>query len=584
MRKSSSFLDVFRFVAGYWCRQPWKFAAITVSIITMSLLDTYLPTLLSNLINAINQKQGKEAILLCLGKFLGAYFVKAIGLYISYCAYNIFETRIFQQLSNDAFRHICRLPERYFINTFTGSIVSKISRARQRIETFEDQVILKLLPMSVILVGSTIFLAVRFPLLAALMMVYVATLIGVSAWLTFRISGPARGIYADAQDAYVAHLADSIGGISTMKSYASESRENSHFTEITSTLREKCLRAYILGNHIGGVQSAMVFGMLVLLLGGGAWYLLKGEAGIEDIAYLALAYTILQAHIREMGRNINDLLNSSYDLHAVIELLSQQPEAGSDLPALTINQGAITFENVTFAYPGKAERIFNGLSVSIHPGERIALVGHSGSGKTTFIRLLQCHYQPQEGRVLIDGQNIANGSPDSLRRAIAVVPQDPILFHRSLYENVAYGQPAATLGEVRTAAKQAHIEHFIEGLPEQYETLVGERGIKLSGGERQRVAIARAILVDRPILILDEATSSLDSESERAIQDALRVLTHGRTSIMIAHRLSTILDADRILVFDQGQIVEDGTHAELVEKVDGIYAGFFSLQSEGFSV
>jgi ATP-binding cassette subfamily B protein len=267
-------------------------------------------------------------------------------------------------------------------------------------------------------------------------------------------------------------------------------------------------------------------------------------------------------------------------------LLREKPEVAPEpaLPDLNIRKGAIIFDDVTFTYPGKITPVFKNLSVSIHAGERVALVGHSGSGKTTFVRLLQGLYNVGEGHISIDGQDIAHGTRLSLRSAIALVPQDPILFHRTLSENIAYGKPNAAMEDIKAAAEKAHIAGFIEGLPQTYETLVGERGIKLSGGERQRIAIARAVLAHRPILILDEATSSLDSESERAIQDALRALTHGRTSIMIAHRLSTILDADRILVFDKGQIVEEGTHSELVQKVDGIYAGFFKLQSGGFIV
>lgn len=220
--------------------------------------------------------------------------------------------------------------------------------------------------------------------------------------------------------------------------------------------------------------------------------------------------------------------------------------------------------------------------MTIHAGERIALVGHSGGGKTSFIRLLQSLYPLQKGHIYIDGQDIHHGSRHSLRRAIGLVPQDPILFHRSLRENIAYAKPLATDAEIHAAAKKAHIEDFILSLPDQYETLVGERGVKLSGGERQRIAIARAILADRPILILDEATSSLDSESERAIQDALHTLIQGRTSIMIAHRLSTILDADRILVFASGKIMEEGSHEQLIKRENGIYANLFKLQSNGF--
>ncbi len=334
------------------------------------------------------------------------------------------------------------------------------------------------------------------------------------------------------------------------------------------------------------MQRLLLTGMLVLLLGGGVWYLLHGKATVESMAYLAFAYTILQSYVRDLVDNIKNILTSSYDLHAVIVLLREAPEVPllPVRPALHIRAGAIAWEQVRFTYPGKLTPVFDGLSVTIRAGERVALVGHSGSGKTTFVRLLQCLYAIQGGRIRIDGQDIATGSRSSLRGAIALVPQDPILFHRTLAQNIAYGNPTADMNAIEQAAEQAHIATFIMGLPHKYETLVGERGIKLSGGERQRIAIARAILADRPILILDEATSSLDSHSERAIQDALRSLTHGRTSIMIAHRLSTILDADRILVFDKGHIVEEGTHNELVARQDGIYAGFFKLQSGGFIV
>ncbi len=483
---------------------------------------------------------------------------------------------------DDAFAHVYRLSEHYFANTFTGSIVSKINRARQKIETFEDQILVRVMPTFIIIIGSVIFLSAQFPFLAALVVGYLVLMSVVSAWMIFAFSGPAQGIYAAAQDHFVAHLADSISGITTTKSYAKEKWEIDHFFALTADLRGKNLRAYLFANFAGVVQRLLLFGMLALLLGGGVWYLLHGRAGVKEMAYLVFAYTILQEYIRDLGDNIKSVLTSSYDLHAVINLLREEPEVTSVLPNLHIQEGAIVFDQVTFTYPGKPEPVFKNLSVTIRAGERVALVGHSGSGKTTFIRLLQGLYLPQQGCILIDGQDILHGSRGSLRSAIALVPQDPILFHRSLAENIAYGKPEATLEEIRLAARQANIAHFIDGLPQQYKTLVGERGIKLSGGERQRIAIARAILANRPILILDEATSSLDSESERAIQEALLSLVHGRTSIMIAHRLSTILDADRILVFDQGQIVEEGTHAELVQRENGLYAGFYKLQSGGF--
>jgi ATP-binding cassette, subfamily B, bacterial len=584
--RGTSFLDVLGFAAHYWREQSGKLSVILFLFVSAALLETYLPTALSNFLEAIRLGEGKRAVLRTLAVFLGVYFLQMVLFGVAFVVYNVFETAIFKSLMDDAFAHVQTLSEHFFVNTFTGAIVSKISRARQKIESFEDQVLIRVIPTIVVLAGSTAFLAMRFPVLAVLMIAYVGLLFGVSAYFVFRISGPAQGIYAAAQDSFIAHLADSIGGMSTTKAYAQEEIEISNFLDVTEQLRAKNERSYKLGSYAAIVQRLLLTGMLVLLLGGGVWYLFHGRANVEAMAYLAFAYTILQSYVRDLVDNIKNILTSSYDLHAVIALLREEPEVPVTpaRPALRIHRGAIAFERVRFTYPGKSSPVFDDLSVAIGAGERVALVGHSGSGKTTFVRLLQCLYEIQDGHIRIDGQDIARGSRTSLRSAIALVPQDPILFHRSLAENIGYGKPDADLQAIRSAAEQAHIAPFIMGLPQKYDTLVGERGIKLSGGERQRIAIARAVLADRPILILDEATSSLDSQSERAIQEALRALTHGRTSIMVAHRLSTILDADRILVFDKGRIAEEGTHAELVAKQDGIYAGFFRLQSGGFIV
>jgi ATP-binding cassette subfamily B protein len=234
-----------------------------------------------------------------------------------------------------------------------------------------------------------------------------------------------------------------------------------------------------------------------------------------------------------------------------------------------------------FRYGAQGNELFSNLSLTIRAGERVGLVGPSGSGKSTFVRLIQRLHDVTEGSICIDGQNIAGVTQSSLRSQIAIVPQDPALFHRTLAENIAYGSPCATLAEIEQAARLASAHDFITRLPKAYGTLVGERGVKLSGGERQRVAIARAFLADAPILIMDEATSSLDSESEADIQQAMQRLLIGRTAIVIAHRLSTVRSMDRILVFDSGRIVEEGTHDELVRVSGGIYRRLFERQALG---
>jgi ATP-binding cassette subfamily B protein len=226
---------------------------------------------------------------------------------------------------------------------------------------------------------------------------------------------------------------------------------------------------------------------------------------------------------------------------------------------------------VGFSYAGQTRAVFSHFELTVQPGERVALVGPTGSGKSTFVKLLHRLYDLDSGRILIDGQDISKVRQSDLRRAVAVVPQDPALFHRSIAENIAYARPDATLDEIRLAARRAHADVFIESLPKGYDTLVGERGVKLSGGERQRVAIARAFLADTPILVLDEATSSLDVETERAVQSAMEALMVGRTTVIIAHRLSTVRSADRILVFQKGSVVEEGRHADLLAR-NGVYA------------
>jgi ATP-binding cassette subfamily B protein len=249
---------------------------------------------------------------------------------------------------------------------------------------------------------------------------------------------------------------------------------------------------------------------------------------------------------------------------------------------LRANSGQIKLDHIHFRYPGQKNPVFRDLSLEIFSGEKVALVGHSGSGKSTLVKLIQRFYEIQSGQITIDQQDITQVTQKSLRESISLVPQDPILFHRSLSDNISYAVSGNNKEAIIEASKKAYAHEFIKALPEGYKTLVGERGIKLSGGERQRVAIARAFLANAPILILDEATSSLDSESESYIQEALKILMKGKTTLVIAHRLSTIKHADRILVFDKGEIIEQGSHKELLKKTGGHYKKFYEMQAGGF--
>jgi ATP-binding cassette subfamily B protein len=368
-------------------------------------------------------------------------------------------------------------------------------------------------------------------------------------------------------------LADSISSNPTVKGFGAEAREESRIASVTHEWRvttlatwNRYMTVWLCQNLLLAALQAGLTALVVL-----DW--LHGRAKAGDVAFVITTFLIMSGYLRNMGENIRMLQRGIADVEDVAGFARMTPQV-VDAPGaepFLPEVGEIAVEGVTFRYKSADRPIYQDFSVRIRPGERIALVGPTGSGKSTFVKLLQRLYDVQGGRILIDGQDIARVKQGDLRRAIAVVPQDPALFHRSIAENIGYARPDATPAEIALAAKRARAHDFIAVLPKGYDTLVGERGVKLSGGERQRVAIARAFLADAPILVLDEATSSLDVETEVQVQAATEELMAGRTTIVIAHRLSTIRGADRILVFDGGRIVEEGRHGELVAK-GGAYA------------
>ncbi|MGH7016025.1 MAG: ABC transporter ATP-binding protein, partial [Caulobacteraceae bacterium] len=350
-------------------------------------------------------------------------------------------------------------------------------------------------------------------------------------------------------------LADSIASNPTGKGFGAEGREEDLIALVTRTWRQASLvtwnrymDVWVIHNLLLVVMQAGLSGLLVL-----RW--LKGQASAGDVTFVITSFLLMSGYLRNIGENIRMLQRGLADVEDVARYATIAPQVADRAGAGRFlgQMGEIVFEKVSFRYQNAEAPIYDGFSLTIRPGERLALVGPTGSGKSTFVKLIQRLYDLQEGRILIDHQDIAEVAQGSLRRAIAVVPQDPALFHRSIAENIAYSRPGATNEEVVLAARRARAHEFISALPTGYDTLVGERGVKLSGGERQRVAIARAFLADAPILVLDEATSSLDVETERQVQAATEELMAGRTTIVIAHRLSTIRSAYRILVFQEGR-------------------------------
>jgi ATP-binding cassette subfamily B protein len=425
----------------------------------------------------------------------------------------------------------------------------------------------------------------RWPEMAAMFALGCVVYCCVSIYLTMTYFAPKRRVAVEYDTKLGGALADSITCNTLVKSSGAEGREDHRLSGVLDRWHQTHIRCWRAAIDTGVAQSATMLVVQAVLLSVSLWLWQQGRASPGDVAYVLTSFMLVNGYLRDVGQHIREAQHAVNDLEDVVEYAMTTPEV-LDRPGastISVHRGDIRFEGVRFCYPRSGEPVFDDLCLTIEPGEKVALVGHSGSGKSTFVKLLQRLYDLDGGRITIDEQDISRVTQASLRENIALVPQEPILFHRTLAENIAYGRPDADLRAIQSAARLAEADGFIRGLPEGYDTLVGERGVKLSGGERQRVAIARAILADLPILILDEATSSLDSISELSIQRALDRLMQGRTTLVIAHRLSTVRQVDRILVFEKGRIVEEGSHEALLKRKDGRYRRLYETQAGGFA-
>jgi ATP-binding cassette subfamily B protein len=496
-----------------------------------------------------------------------------------------FTLKIMSDVAQDAFVRVQRFSTDWHANSFAGSTVRKVTRGMWALDLYNDTILLALLPSLVVLLGSMVLLGLHWTSLGLVIaigaLIYVAMTVGFS---TQYIAPAAR--VSNAWDTRVGGtLADALTCNAVVKSFGAEPREDARLMRVVNRWRRRVGRSWLRYIFTSGVQMSVLLCLRGSVIGGSLLLWLAGRASPGDVTYVLTSYYIIHAYLRDVGMHVNNLQRSVNDMEELVDIHDQPIGIADavDAKPIAIEGGRIQFEDVTFHYGGHRAPLYDGLSIDIRAGERVGLVGRSGSGKTTFVKLVQRLYDVSGGRILIDGQDIAKATQQSLRSQIAIVQQDPVLFHRTLAENIAYGAPGASLAAIERAARLANAHDFIDRLPKGYGTLVGERGVKLSGGERQRVALARAFLADAPILILDEATSSLDSESEALIQEAMERLMWGRTAIVIAHRLSTVRSLDRILVFDRGEIVEQGTHAALTAGRDGIYRSLFERQVSEFA-
>lgn len=484
-------------------------------------------------------------------------------------------------LAEEAFEYLMRHSYQFFSSSFAGALTRRVNKYSGSFERLYFSLQGHLLPSFLFILGVIAVLFIKIPALGAVLFVWVVIFILVQ-WVMVRLQRPLRLARAKKDTELVGALADSISNQNTVLVFSGNAHENGLVG--TAILRyEKAWQKLMMSDLlIYGIQGILSITINALLLGLAIFYWSKGVLTIGDIVLVQTYIIGLFNSVWGIGRELRNIYAAVADATEMVETLEKEHDIRDvqNAKPLAVSMGSIDFSNVKFGFTDGRE-VLNDFSLAIAPKEKIALVGPSGAGKTTVTKLLLRFYDLQGGRISIDEQNIHQVTQDSLRERVAFVPQEPILFHRTLMENIRYGRRNATEEEVIEAAKKAHCHEFISNLALGYNTFVGERGIKLSGGERQRVAIARAILKDAPILVLDEATSSLDSESESLIQDALNTLMQGKTVIVIAHRLSTIMKMDRIVVMEKGTVIAQGSHEELLAQ-EGLYKKLWSIQVGGF--
>ncbi|HEX4320392.1 MAG TPA: ABC transporter ATP-binding protein [Acidobacteriaceae bacterium] len=583
--------DVLAFLFSHWKRESSVVLAITICMIMSTGADLLMPIFSGRLVDAIashatQRSAALSVVIQSIAIMAGLGLTLLIARQLAFMGIIRLTLRLMSRMASDAFWRVQRFSTDWHANHFGGSIVRRITRGMWAVDLMDDTLLLALLPALIVLTGSSVILAMRWTSMGLLVGAGAVCYVLLSIALSLNYVAPAARL-SNAQDTRVGGaIADSITCNTVVKSFGAERREDFRLSRVIDKWSRRTRRTWTRGTHSGSLQLVVLLALRILIVSYAAWLWWQGRATAGDVTFVLTSYFIIHGYLRDIGQHVANLQRSVNEMEEMVEFETQPmgiADHNSAYP-IRVSRGEIVFNRVIFRYDAHVEPLFQNFSLLIQPGERVGLVGHSGSGKSTFIKLLHRLYDVSGGHILIDGQDVSRVTQQSLRAQLALVPQEPILFHRSLAENIAYARPDASMREIEDAARLANAHEFIVRQPKGYHTLVGERGVKLSGGERQRVALARAFLADTPILILDEATSSLDSESEALIQEAMERLMSGRTSIVIAHRLSTVRMLDRILVFDKGKIVEEGVHEALVGRSGGVYKRLFDKQVMGLIV
>ena len=534
------------------------------------------------LIESTSSKEDIEHLVKIILLLLGVNFFGNCMWRVAEYTNNRFQPRAMVSVAQASFSYLQKHSYRFFINNFAGALVRRINRLVDSFEVVTDKIYWDLWPL---FIRTTLVLVILFSInttIGWILLIWIVIYTSVNyAFTIYKLKYDKE--LAEVDSEITANLADTITNNINIKLSPSLKRERSRFQSVNEKWRKKAVFNWDLGTYINMFQGTTMILLEFLIFYFSIKFWAEGKLTAGDFVLFQAYIGQLLMNLWDFSRVIRDLYKYLANAEEMVEILNtpQEVKDVSDARELVVKEGAVHFDHIRFSYHEDRD-VIHDLDLSLAPGEKIGVVGPSGAGKSTLVGLIFRLYDLKGGKILIDGQNIAEVTQDSLRENISLVPQDPILFHRTLLENIRYNKPDATEEEVLAASKAAHCDEFIQSLPQKYDTYVGERGVKLSGGERQRVAIARAILKNAPILVLDEATSSLDSESEMFIQDGLEKLMEGRTTIVIAHRLSTIMKMDRIIVVDNGKIKEIGTHRELLNKSGSLYKKLWKLQAGGF--
>jgi len=568
----------------YWKRWPLlTFGSFIFSLI-LALEATIVPLFVALALGRLISTHTIDVGLIVFAGFFQLVMVLLGYLVDDWCVSGL-HLRVEKALYEDCFEYLVHQDYAFFSDRFSGSLVNQASRFAKSYTTFTDTLFFNLIPQLVaVLIALSIMIYYSAPIGLSVLVIWLLSIYTIIVFALRRI--PLRRGAVAKESEQVGELADTITNALTVKTFAAEDREIQRYHAINVLRGSLFFRSWHRAVRNGWIIQGVCAVLQMLVFVGGILAVYHHSLGIATFLLFQVYIFRIIDNISRSSFIVRQLEVVAGDGEEMAQLLEQEPlvQDSATTRKSVVKKGVIVFQDMSFQYAdsrGSTEPLFEHFNLDIKSGEKVGLVGPSGGGKTTLTRLLLRFMDIQGGEIIIDGQDIRDITQQQLRRSIAYVPQEPLLFHRSIKENIGYGKPSASDAEILAVSKQAFAHDFVQELSQGYDTLVGERGVKLSGGQRQRIAIARAMLTNAPILILDEATSALDSESEKMIQKALRHLMNDKTAVVIAHRLSTIQRMDRIVVLDRGRIVENGSHSALL-KQNGLYARLWSHQSGGF--